>query len=247
MGWKSVNFRRSLNTQEQILGTKLAILGAGAQCCLLLQSHCGKILAPWREECSQTNLVAIKNQNDASMTMKGKALSSLFQFKNTCPCGRQFQFCLVGCKSSSCGTKQKILNYAFWPIICTLLGRCLDFLVKVLDDQGEKVIGVHPSNRAWESLCASSVVCPSFTFYSPHSLEENLATFFAVFRDMRGIPQFSPLIQCGTLSTHRVFKGEPGFTAVSKICIYTGRNDWITWDENLFGNPHEGADYFWQV
>lgn len=94
---------------------------------------------------------------------------------------------------------------------------------------------------------ASSVVCPSFTFYSPHSLEENLATFFAVFRDMREIPQFSPLIQCGTLSTHRVFKGEPGFTAVSKICIYTGRNDWITWDENLFGNPHEGADYFWQV
>ena len=53
----------------------------------------------------------------------------------------------------------------------------------------------------------------------PNSLEENLATFSVVFREMRRIRNNSQhFIQRGMLNTCS-FKDEPGLTEVSKLCI----------------------------
>lgn len=78
MGWKTMNFSKALTSSRFWVGSWQFLL-LEPQCCLLLQSHCAKILAPKRRKCSQTNLVVLKKQNGAPVTMKGTVLNFLFQ------------------------------------------------------------------------------------------------------------------------------------------------------------------------
>lgn len=72
-----MNFSKALTSRSQFWVESCQCLLLEPQCCLLLQSHHAKTLVPKRRERSQTNLVAFKKQNDASVTMRGTALSSV--------------------------------------------------------------------------------------------------------------------------------------------------------------------------
>lgn len=126
-------------------------------------------------------------------------------------CEREFHCWYLDSKSSPYGTNRKVLNYTF----DLLFTHCLDNAC--FPGVGSGWTGTRSySSSPFKSNLKILICClsglSSIYFLLPPTLRRPL--FLVVIREMRRIPSNSHFIQAGTLSTCRVFKGEPGHTDI---------------------------------